>query len=113
MKEQKAVHELSQFQNVVVATGGGAPCFYDNMEVMNQTGITLYISPTNKILADRLMKSKSNRPLIAGKNKEQLIGFINDTLSVRNQYYKKAQIIVEADDSTSADDLLTIIKQNL
>jgi len=51
--EQKALHEVSVFENVIVATGGGAPCFFDNMEVINQTGTSVYLNGTPRILAER------------------------------------------------------------
>ncbi|MDD4108304.1 MAG: shikimate kinase [Prolixibacteraceae bacterium] len=90
-KERKALEELSLFTDVVIATGGGAPCFFDNMDLMNNTGETVYLNIESKILAARLMKSKTERPLIKGKSKKELVDYINDTLEKRNKYYKKAK----------------------
>ena len=59
-KERKALEELSEFTDLVIATGGGAPCFFDNIELMNETGKTIYLNIDPKIIADRLMKSKKN-----------------------------------------------------
>ncbi len=89
-KERKILEELSGFTNVVVATGGGAPCFFDNMEVMNRTGKTIYLNIDPSILALRLMDSKIDRPLIRGKSKMELIAFIDETLRLRSPYYTKA-----------------------
>ncbi len=90
-KERKALEELSEFTNIVIATGGGAPCFFDNIDLMNKTGKTIYLNIDPKILAERLLKSKTERPLIKGKSKTELIGFIDDTLKQRHSFYSQAQ----------------------
>jgi shikimate kinase len=89
-KERKALEELSVFTDLVIATGGGAPCFFDNMELMNRTGKTIYLNIHPKILATRLLKSKTERPLIKGKSKQELVQFIDDTLKKRNEFYLQA-----------------------
>ncbi len=90
-KERKALEELSEFTDVVIATGGGAPCFFDNMELMNRTGKTIYMDIDPKILATRLLKSKTDRPLIKGKSEEELVQFIGETLEKRIVYYSMAK----------------------
>ena len=90
-KERKALEELSEFTNIVIATGGGAPCFFDNIDLMNNSGKTIYLNIDPKILAFRLMKSKTERPLIKGKSKDELIDFINETLKKRNEFYSQAK----------------------
>jgi shikimate kinase len=76
MRERKALEEVSEFTDVVVATGGGAPCFFDNMELMNRTGITIFLDIETSVLAERLLNSKTDRPLIRGKMKNELTDFI-------------------------------------
>jgi shikimate kinase len=98
LKERKALDELSEFTDTVIATGGGAPCFFDNIDLMNKTGKTIYINIDPSILAERLLKSKTERPLIKGKSKEQLVAFIDETLKKRNHYYKKAAIEITQPD---------------
>ena len=98
-KERLSLLEVSQFENVVVGTGGGAPCFFDNMEVMNNNGLTIYIAPDTEVLAARLLKSKTERPLIAGKSPEQLISFINYALLNRAPFYEKAKIIIRGENN--------------
>ncbi len=90
-KERKALEELSEYTDVVVATGGGAPCFFDNMDLMNRTGKTIFLNINPDILASRLMKSKTERPLIKGKSENELIQFIEHSLNKRNKFYSKAQ----------------------
>ena len=89
-KERKALEELSEFTDIVIATGGGAPCFFDNIDLMNKTGKTIYLNIDPKILADRLLKSKTERPLIKGKSRDELVAFIDDTLKKRNEFYLQA-----------------------
>jgi len=68
-KENKVLEEVSFFDDVIVATGGGAPCFFDNMEVMNQSGYCVFLDVEIDTLVDRLMHSKTERPLIKGKSR--------------------------------------------
>ena len=77
-REKESIY-LSHFfdkKNIVLATGGGAPCFFDNMKKMCNNGITiyLYISPT--LLFERLSKQKEQRPLLKGKTDDELRDFI-------------------------------------
>jgi shikimate kinase len=90
-KERRALEELSEFTDIVIATGGGAPCFFDNIGLMNRSGKTVYLNIDPVILADRLLKSKTERPLIKGKSREELVAFIDETLKKRNEFYKQAR----------------------
>jgi shikimate kinase len=94
-KERKALEEVSEFDNVVVATGGGAPCFFDNMELMNRTGVTIYLDIHPEILAKRLTTSKTERPLLKGKSKIELENFIGENLQKRRIFYEQSRIRIE------------------
>lgn len=107
--ERNALAEVSEFDDVVVATGGGAPCFFDNMELMNRAGITIFIDVDPQVLARRLMASKTVRPLIAGKSKQELIDFVAENLEIRRVYYEKSQIVVHNPDM-GAQQILSLIK---
>jgi len=97
-KERRALEELAEFTDIVIATGGGAPCFFDNIELMNRTGKTIYLNISPNILADRLMKSKTERPLIKGKSRDELVDFIDETLKKRNEFYLQAQFQITQPD---------------
>lgn len=97
-KERKALEELSAFNDVVIATGGGAPCFFDNIELMNNTGATIYMNIDPAILAHRLLNSKIERPLIKGKSEAELTVFIDETLKKRNPFYKQARFEITEPD---------------
>ncbi len=107
-KERKALEELSEFTDVVIATGGGAPCFFNNIDLMNRTGKTIYLNIHPKILAERLLKSKTERPLIRGKSKGELVAFIAETLQKREKFYKKAKYEIKRPDY-NLDELMKLI----
>lgn len=108
-KEQKALHELSDFDDVVIATGGGAACFFDNMDVIKKTGKSLYLRGTPRILAERLRSSKVERPLIKGKSFEELVAFIDETLTKREKWYKQADVILDFDHNIDNNEVLTAL----
>ena len=74
--EREALHQVAKFDKVIVATGGGSPCFENNMEFMNREGLTIYLELTPEVLMQRLKDAKASRPLIAGKNEAELLDFI-------------------------------------
>lgn len=92
----------------VVATGGGLPCFYDNMEWMNANGKTVYLKMEPAALVSRL-HNRQKRPLIAHLDDEQLLTFIEEKLAERSPFYEQAQIIVNAFD-LDVDALLDLVK---
>jgi shikimate kinase len=63
-KERDALHNLSNYKNIIIATGGGTPCFHDNIQWMNEHGITIFIDEDVDTLVERLKKEKAHRPLI-------------------------------------------------
>jgi shikimate kinase len=79
----------------VVSTGGGLPCFFDNMDWMNAHGKTVYIKLSPKTLAGRLEIEKDKRPLLREKHGDDLVGFIKERLIVRDVYYTQATVIAE------------------
>ena len=97
-RERKALEELAEFTDVIIATGGGAPCFFDNIDLMNKTGKTVFLNIDPAILADRFMNSKTERPLIKGKSREELVAFIDETLKKRKQFYSQAQVEITEPD---------------
>jgi shikimate kinase len=84
-------------ETCVIATGGGLPCFFDNMEWMNANGKTVYLQMSPEALVSRL-HNRHKRPLIADMDDEQLLAFIKKKLVERNPYYTKAQLTIDAFD---------------
>ena len=95
--ERNMLHEVAEFENVVISTGGGAPCFYDNMEFMNETGSTVYLKVSVEELAKRLEICKSTRPVLKGRSGDELVAFIAESLEKRTPHYMKASIVFDAE----------------
>lgn len=93
--ENRILQEVSEMDNVVVSTGGGAACFYNNMQIMNQSGVSIYLRLSPDKLAERLYKAKAMRPLIKDKTATELPEFINEMLAKREPYYNKASYIID------------------
>jgi shikimate kinase len=109
-KERQALQEVAEFEEIVVGTGGGAPCFFDNMQLMNRAGITIYLAPDNETLAYRLLKSKNERPLIAGKSKEELLTFIQQALEKRAPFYEQSKIIIRGKNDIEPAEVFRLIQ---
>ena len=89
--EKRMLHEVAEFENVVISTGGGTPCFFDNMEYMNSMGDPVFLDVDVNVLFRRLKVAKQQRPLLANKNDEELMAFIQEALQKRLPYYTKAK----------------------
>jgi shikimate kinase len=85
-------------ENVIVSTGGGLPCFFDNMDWMNSHGQTLYIQLSPKGLASRLENAKTPRPVLQGKKGDELVAFIEHKLAEREGFYLQATHYVDGID---------------
>lgn len=95
--EQSMLHEVAEFEDVVISTGGGTPCFFDNIEYMNRQGTTVFLDVPVERLFIRLSIARSKRPLIKEKNDEELRIFIEEQLQKRMPYYSKAYHTFTAD----------------
>ena len=95
--ERAALQELKDIDKAVIATGGGAPCFFDNIDFMNNHGVTLYMKVSPEVLAQRLTNSKNVRPLVQGKTGDELIAYIEEKLQSREPFYNRANIIADAE----------------
>lgn len=93
--EKETLHSTFQMKDVIVATGGGAPCFFDNVEQMNKHGLTIYIEMSANDLVKRLEGQIEHRPILKGKTEQELMDFIAQALNNRNPFYKKAKAFVE------------------
>jgi len=89
--ESETLKTLDYPKNCVVATGGGTPCYFDNMDWMNANGLTIYIEMTPLALAKRLEQGIAKRPLLSNLSEEGIIHFIENKLEERNVFYKKAK----------------------
>ena len=107
--EHKAIEEISLFENVIISTGGGTPCFYNNMELMNKNGFTIYLRTSPEELIKRLSMAKIKRPLLKGKTPEQIQTFIAENLEKRNHYYNQARLVFDAEQTLTKPDINNIV----
>lgn len=99
-REHSALVSLQDRENVVIATGGGAPCYNNNMEWMNQNGRTIFLNLEIEELADRIQKSQDDRPLVRNKSREELLTYIERHLQLRLPFYLQAQHILTGEQQT-------------
>ena len=112
--ERRMLHEVAEFENVVVSCGGGTPCFYDNMEYMNSLADTVYLKAEPDVLAKHLKMGKGKRPLIEGKTPEELETYIQESLQAREPYYSQAKYTIDIsvlDTFTKIDECVRIIRE--
>ena len=110
-KEQNVLQEVSTFDDVIVATGGGAPCFFDNMEVMNNTGFCIFLDVDTDSLVSRLINAKTERPIIKGKSPDELHHFIDEMMLKRRPFYEKTRYILKGSEIKS-DHVIELLKNH-
>lgn len=93
--ESGLLKETCNLKNAVVSTGGGAPCHGDNMSFLLESGITVYLKLTPGQLLERLIGSRTERPLIKGLDREELLKYIGEKLQLRESCYNLAEVITE------------------
>jgi shikimate kinase len=96
--ESETLKGLECETNTVISTGGGTPCYSDNMDFMLNAGLTIYLKLSPVQLRNRLSESKGERPLIKNLGKDELLFFIGEKLHSREEWYNKGEICIEAID---------------
>jgi len=107
--EKTMLREVAEFEDVLIATGGGAPCFSDNVEFMNSVGTTIYLKVSVKELAARLETCKQTRPVLKNRSGESLVAFISESLEKREPFYSKANVVFDVDKMLTKSDVDNII----
>lgn len=92
--EHQYLLDLDINQNMVISTGGGVPCFFNNMEIMNAKGITIYLNRSKSVVIPRLLQGAHKRPLIQNMDEETLNTFYDSKLAERVPFYEQAQLHV-------------------
>lgn len=115
-KTEKEVLEkiLSTEKNIILSLGGGTPCYYNNIDSINEKTISVFLKTNVKNLAQRLSSEKDKRPLIQNISNEDLPEFIAKHLFERNPFYNQAKITINTDNLSAreiAEEILTQIKQ--
>lgn len=104
LAEQNAVKDSTEWSKTVVACGGGAPCFFDNMTMMNEAGKTIFIDVSVKELLNRLNgKGQNKRPILANKSLLELENELDTKLNDRKVFFNNAQMILTSDNLKSKE----------
>ena len=93
--EYNMLHEVAEFEDVIISCGGGTPCFFDNMDYLNQQGQVVYLKAEPEVLYKHLQMAKVERPLLKGKSREELLTFIKEQLEKREPFYTKARYTLD------------------
>lgn len=96
--ETEELGNLISASNTIIATGGGTPCYSNNMDYMLSTGLTIYLKLNPGQLKSRLSESKGERPLIKDLKPDELLTFIEKKLAERECWYEKSEVIIEGMD---------------
>ncbi len=106
MLEKETLHILTEsHESFVMACGGGTPCFFNNIDYMNNNGLTVWLNTKLDVLYDRLIKEKSERPLLKELKDEQIKQYLVKKFSERRIYYEEAELVVE-EEITSIETLI-------
>ncbi|MBR1879053.1 MAG: shikimate kinase [Paludibacteraceae bacterium] len=119
-KEKYVVEDIADqapYEKVIYATGGGYPCWEDNMDCLRELGTSIYIRWKPEHLAKRLsLTDLSERPVLQGRTEEELLSFIAPQLEAREPFYSRAHHIIdvtvcdEQSDERIAEELYKLIK---
>ena len=110
--EAKILRWFKEKKKFVLATGGGTPCFQDNMSWMKKEGVVIWLDESVEVLVKRLIEEKAQRPLIANIENDQLAKFLQDKLLERHSYYSQAHYRLGSEQITDAK-LKQIIQQHV
>lgn len=109
--ERNMLHEVAEFENVVISCGGGTPCFFDNMEYMNQQGQTVYLKASPETLFQHLHMGRGVRPRLLGKTDQEIMDFIRREVPEREHYYLQARHTVCVDLLDNFEKINTTIRK--
>lgn len=110
--EREALLSVIKEDNCVISTGGGLPCFFDNMDLILKNGVCVYLYISETAILNRLKNSKTQRPLLKFENDTDTMQHIHSLLQERELFYNRANIIIKAE-SVDMKFLVTLIKEEM
>ncbi len=93
--EYEMLHEVAEFENVIISCGGGTACYFDNIDYMNRQGETIYLKATPDVLYRHLKMGKIVRPLLSGKTPDEMQRYIREQLEIREPFYAQAKYVLD------------------
>lgn len=112
--ERKILNEIAPIDHLVISTGGGLPCFFDNMKVINEHGASVFLNVPPPVIAERLwIHEDHNRPMIQGKTKHQLLEFLLAKLKERIPFYEQSKITIEGTEISAKEVVNKLREENL
>lgn len=104
--ERDYLHNLCDKEdNCVIACGGGTPCYFNNMELLNSNGITVFLETSTPVLIERLQAENASRPLMAGKSTEEISDKVLSQLRDRLPVYMESKLKWHGDDLETPDQI--------
>ena len=96
--ESQVLKSTETMEHTIISTGGGTACYFDNMEWMNQHGLTVFMRISPKAAVERVLHSRHKRPLARGKSETDLMEFVSQHYAARLPFYEQAKITVKSED---------------
>lgn len=111
VKEKDTLEKLvDENQSMVLSCGGGAPCYFNNIEFMKKSGTVVWLNTHVSVLLQRLLREKNSRPLIRSLNDDEMKTYIIKKLNQRRMYYEQADVVIDNEDSvTPAQFIQTVL----
>jgi len=109
--ENRVLNKIIQTNECIVATGGGTPCFMDNIDIINRAGTSVYLKTSAGNILSRLRSTISLRPLLKNIAAGQLEEEIKKMIEFRKQYYEKANIIIDTNALNEQETVDMILKK--
>ncbi len=114
--ERRMLHEVAEFEDIVLSCGGGTPCSFDNMDYLNAVTETVYLKASPETLCRHIAMSRGERPLLKGKTPEEVRTFVSGQLALRAPFYEKARHIIDINVLDTFDkvaDIADIVRRRL
>ena len=109
--EHAMLHEVAEFEQVIISCGGGTPCFFDNIEYMNRQGQTVFLKASPEVLYQLLRMGKTIRPLLQGKTPQEVQLYIREQLKVREAFYTQARHTLDVSLLDTYAKIKTVVEQ--
>ena len=108
--ESDILKKTGEMHKVVVSTGGGTPCFFDNMQWMKKNGTTIFVRISPQTSFYRIMNAKRKRPLVYGKSEDELRQYVESHYNSRLPIYEQADFIVKGE-NLDIDEIMNYLSQ--